>query len=86
MPGTTGTPGMPGSQGAREKESRAAREPGGQPGGTKRATYVNMPLLQPAELGRQIQCLTKSSPSAGPSAGTEVARLRKCLLEISVVE
>ena len=29
----------------------------------------------PAELGGEIQCLTKSSPCAGPSAGAEVAHL-----------
>ena len=37
---------------------------------------------------RNSQCLTKSSPYAGPSAGTEVARLRKwyvwCLLVITI--
>ena len=50
----------------------------------KRATSANMPLLRLQSSEENSQCLAKSSPYAGSSAGAEVARLRKwhvwCLL------
>ena len=49
-------------------------------GGTKRATSVNMPLLHLQSSERNSQCLAKSSLYGGPSAGAEVARLRKWLV------
>ena len=47
------------------------------PGGAKRATSANLPLLRLQSSKTNSQCLAKSGPYAGPSAGAEVARLRK---------
>ena len=47
-------------------------------GGTKRATFRKQktPLLRLQSSEGKFKCLAKSSPYAGPSAGTEVARLQ----------
>ena len=75
----------PESSASSDSDNDATKDDGNHSGGTKRATSVLMSLLRLQSSENKTQCLAKSSPYAGLSAGAEVARLRKghvwCLLD-----